>query len=234
MRRAALNCLDATWSLICFAEWSQGNDYDEDRAALHLAAINVATETFKRAKEVFDSPGLFDTLAQAAVGEGPRPDFRYGSVYCATAHEAAFELLRRVVLWAELGFDDLRDDPPDDLRNILSRLEKRKPLRNLLDGRGVHQVRAWIDREWAAIEAATLAPEVDEGAAVNKEAMALAILAQHPDWSDAEIARNAGCSRTSLYRWPKYVQAREILEQGKHNLPIGAKGQDGKLEAWNS
>jgi hypothetical protein len=66
----------------------------------------------------------------------------------------------------------------------------------------------------------------------DKEALALAVLAKHPDWSDADIAKQAGCSRTSLYRWPKYVQAREILEQGKHRLASGAKDQDGRIEAW--
>ncbi len=35
----------------------------------------------------------FNCLALASVGEGPRPDFHFGEVSCATAHETAFRLL---------------------------------------------------------------------------------------------------------------------------------------------
>ena len=77
---------------MCWADRSQEDDYDADRAALHLATIDEACDTFKRTLVMF-SPGLLDSLALAAVGEGPR-DFRVGSVCCATAHETACELLR--------------------------------------------------------------------------------------------------------------------------------------------
>ena len=43
----------------------------------------------------------------------------------------------------------------------------------------------------------------------------LGFLANHPDWSDSEIAREVGCSRTSLYRFPKFKQARAIQRQGR-------------------
>lgn len=48
---------------------------------------------------------------------------------------------------------------------------------------------------------------------VSKEAMALAALADHPEWHDEQIADFAGCSRSSLYRMPRYRQAREMVEQ---------------------
>ena len=67
----------------------------------------------------------------------------------------------------------------------------------------------------------------------SKETIALATLAQHPDWSDAKIALAVGCNRSSLYRWSKYTKAREILEGGKQRLPRGSKDEDGRLEAWN-
>ena len=32
VRHAALDCLGATWDLICWAVWSQDGDYDADRS----------------------------------------------------------------------------------------------------------------------------------------------------------------------------------------------------------
>jgi hypothetical protein len=50
---------------------------------------------------------------------------------------------------------------------------------------------------------------------ISKEAMALAALADHPDWSDEQIAELAGCSRSSLYRMPRYAMARQALYRGR-------------------
>ena len=50
---------------------------------------------------------------------------------------------------------------------------------------------------------------------ISKEAMALAVLADHPDWSDEQIAELAGCSRSSLYRFPRFAMARQALYRGK-------------------
>jgi hypothetical protein len=50
---------------------------------------------------------------------------------------------------------------------------------------------------------------------ISKEAMALAALADHPDWSDEQIAELAGCGRASLYRFPRYVMARQALYRGR-------------------
>jgi hypothetical protein len=107
LRQAALDCLNATWGLICLADQTQNDDYDAENAALHLAAIDRAREVFIRASITF-APGSFDSLVTATVGEGPRPDFRFGPVCCATAHETALELLRWVGLRLENWcFDDV-------------------------------------------------------------------------------------------------------------------------------
>jgi hypothetical protein len=50
---------------------------------------------------------------------------------------------------------------------------------------------------------------------VSKEAMALAALADHPEWSDDQIAEFAGCNRSSLFRMPRYRYAREILVESR-------------------
>jgi hypothetical protein len=72
----------------------------------------------------------------------------------------------------------------------------------------------------------------DEKPTLSKEAVALAVLQSHPEWTDTQIATAAGCSRTSLYRWPLYQQAREILATGKASRPHGSKSKDGHIDAW--
>lgn len=166
VRQVALECLSATCDLVWWAGESQGDDYDVDSAALHLAAIDRAADTLTRAIHMFRLHH-FDSIAKASVGEGPRPDFWLGGVCGNTAHQTAFELLRVTVLWVENGLnnelddggmddhyiasiDDLHDLPPESLRDTLSSLEKGKSIRNLLDG-WTDRIRAWIDREWAAV-----------------------------------------------------------------------------------
>ena len=68
----------------------------------------------------------------------------------------------------------------------------------------------------------------------SKEALALAVLADHPDWTDKKIAEAAGCNRTSLYDFPKYQTAREILRKGKNDLPRGSKYRDKGIEALDN
>jgi hypothetical protein len=66
----------------------------------------------------------------------------------------------------------------------------------------------------------------------SKEALALAVLADHPDWTDTKIAEAAGCKRTTLYTFNKFLAAKEILREGKNNLPRGSNFPDEPLEAW--
>ena len=77
--------------------------------------------------------------------------------------------------------------------------------------------------------AATVKPERP-----SKEALALAVLAHHPDWTDSLIAKEADCNRTTLYTFKKYMAAREIPRQGKNDLPRGSKSPDEALEAWEN
>ena len=68
----------------------------------------------------------------------------------------------------------------------------------------------------------------------SKETLALAVLADHPDWSDTKIAKKAGCNRTTLYTFEKFMAAREILREGKNDLPRGSKFPDEDMEAWDN
>jgi hypothetical protein len=175
VRATALDCLNATWSMDCWAARSQEDDYDTEKAALHLAAMDTALNTFRLALEILQ-PGLecatsdlrhspvFDALAVASVGEGPRPDFKL----CATAHEKAFQLLRMAILRVEnglndeldrrgapdshlLGIDDLHRQSASQLSDTLRCLGKNSSSESILTARQLHELRAWIDREWAAV-----------------------------------------------------------------------------------
>lgn len=80
-------------------------------------------------------------------------------------------------------------------------------------------------------------PLVDLGDVLEPLEKALALLVKHPDWSDTQIAKAAGVSRTTLYKetWLKYQQAREALQSGRNAMPRGEKrGESGSMEAWDS
>jgi hypothetical protein len=54
---------------------------------------------------------------------------------------------------------------------------------------------------------------------VSKKTKALAILFEHPEWSDTRIACEVPCSRTTLYSWDEFRAAREAMQggRGKYN-----------------
>lgn len=67
-------------------------------------------------------------------------------------------------------------------------------------------------------------------AKVGKESRALALLVEHPDWTDVRIAKEAGCARTSLARMPLYTAARRVqaaparpIPKARHDRRTGAK-----------
>ena len=66
----------------------------------------------------------------------------------------------------------------------------------------------------------------------SKEAIALAVLADHPDWSDDKIAKAAGCHRSTLYTFGKFMAAKEILKKGKAAIAHGSKFPDENVDAW--
>lgn len=57
--------------------------------------------------------------------------------------------------------------------------------------------------------------DCDPYAGIEKEALALAWLQMHPEWSDEQIAAKIGISRTSIYRFEKYKAARSLLKEGR-------------------
>ena len=69
---------------------------------------------------------------------------------------------------------------------------------------------------------------------ISKEAQALAVLVDHRDWSNQQIADVVGCHVKTLNKWQKFTDARKaIKESGKAAMPTGNKnGDDGTVEAW--
>lgn len=52
----------------------------------------------------------------------------------------------------------------------------------------------------------------------SKKSRALALLIEHPDWSDTKIAQAVPCSRTTLYSWHEFKMAREAMETGRQRF----------------
>lgn len=78
---------------------------------------------------------------------------------------------------------------------------------------------------------------LDQAAALTGELTgeekALALLVGHSGWSDTRIAKAVPCSRTTLYKWQRYRNARKALEANRDRLPKGSKdGETGNVEAW--
>lgn len=69
---------------------------------------------------------------------------------------------------------------------------------------------------------------------MSKEARALAVKTEHPDWTDAQVAEAAGCHVKSLCRWKLFTTAKGILKSGRADLPLGRKPKDKPMEAWDA
>ena len=70
---------------------------------------------------------------------------------------------------------------------------------------------------------------------MSKSARALAVLQDHPDWTNEQIAVAAGVNPKSLPRMKTFCKAREILKANKSNIPNGSKdAKTGDIEAWEN
>jgi len=88
------------------------------------------------------------------------------------------------------------------------------------------------DRALPPAEAVKADAAVTQAGNMSKEARALAVKTQHPDWTDAQVAEAAGCHVKSLYRWKLFTTAKGILQSGRADLPLGRKPKDKPMEAW--
>lgn len=68
---------------------------------------------------------------------------------------------------------------------------------------------------------------------MSGEARALAVLADHPGWTNKQVAEAAGVNVKSLFRFKQYKTARQMLrDSGRASLPRGFKTDDGDIEAY--
>jgi hypothetical protein len=76
--------------------------------------------------------------------------------------------------------------------------------------------------------------EVDEiPAKMDGRSRAFAVLIEHPEWANKQIAAAAGLHPKTLSRYPDFRAARAMLRKsGKANLPRGYKTADGNIEAY--
>lgn len=115
----------------------------------------------------------------------------------------------------------------------LARMVEREPS-NMTLGEIFDWAIAWGDREKLRTRIAASNARVVKtgGPRLQKEAMAVAFLVQHPEWTNGQIAEAVGCARTSLNRWERFRVARAALRSNRAGLPRGSK-KEGDLEAWD-
>lgn len=83
-------------------------------------------------------------------------------------------------------------------------------------------------------EAADDPPAVDNAEQPSLEARALAMLTDHPDWTDTRIAEAIQCNRSSLYRLGKFKAARKLLKRDGMASADRGSIADGRIEAWGA
>lgn len=66
---------------------------------------------------------------------------------------------------------------------------------------------------------------------LDKQTLAVAVLVEHPEWSDTRVAEAIGVSRTTLYKsnWATYQKTRRLIRARSPRLK-GSK-KDGSIEA---
>ena len=74
-------------------------------------------------------------------------------------------------------------------------------------------------------------PGIAASISLPKEVLALACLIDDPTMLDEQIASRVGCSRRSLYNWPRFKAAKKAMGSGRFDRTRGSKF-DGELEAW--
>ncbi|QDS91827.1 hypothetical protein FF011L_05620 [Roseimaritima multifibrata] len=171
VRSSAYECLDATWNLGCWADRALDDDDQKHPTLLHLEVITRAATTFKKSSLVLlpGFPGassdsgkyspIFDAIQLATASIESKPISWFSEVAFASAHEAAFELLRRALIRVEdtihaiglSGIAEIEDFTGATLRAILRAISSSSVSQPALSSIEVNQLRAWIDREWAAV-----------------------------------------------------------------------------------
>lgn len=104
-------------------------------------------------------------------------------------------------------YEQRRETPADYQRRVSPALRNESSLL-------AKKLEEWADdiESKAHSEQTPATPDV---AAMSREARALAVLTEHPDWTDKQIAEAAGVNRTTLYTYSRFKQARAVLQSDK-------------------
>lgn len=177
---------------------------------------------------------------QFFVMAGNLPVAHVPSQDVAHALFAALETEFRAERLQGLSFSGLSQADKTRCAELLSELRDVQQGKQGEQLRKVSRAARRMMRDIAAMAppAASPAPEppaaTEPAPELSKEGKALAVLSVHPEWSDTKIAKVAGCNRTTLYKFKTFVAAREILREGKSDLPRGSKFPDEGMEAWEN
>lgn len=246
VRGIALDCLSSSLELLTWARRSQEEDYDVGSATLHLATIDKARNNAENflgiltigidgsSKNHLCQFPIYDQLAHASAGETAHPDFGVA----ATAHEAVFRLLMIALLHIEnnlkggLTLEDLHGVSPEELRVTLRALEKKDSMEHVLGSVGyLHNLQAWIHREWAAVSQLPLAGNCRDVEQPQEPISPKELLA---NWREIVIAlgmRNNEEDKRKVERLNETYNG-PIMKPGQGKQPIVDKVK--LLEWWNN
>lgn len=202
-----------------------------ERARTKLRRFAIATEPVRACRAIIDA-ALASLMSELMQSDS------------ASVAERA-EAIRLMVDVVQGAFDDSDDalhargfTPPGhsiEAWEHLARIVEREPSQ-MTFAEIFEWAIAWSDREKLRARISSSNDKIVKagGPKLQKEALAVALLVQHPDWTNSKIADAVGCARTSLNRWPRFKLARAALQSGRPNLPRGQKDDEtGDIEAWD-
>ncbi|MBE3039527.1 MAG: hypothetical protein IMZ62_12030 [Chloroflexi bacterium] len=133
-------------------------------------------------------------------------------------HESTFESWLRVVRWNNVFVAGCCAEAVewvrDDLAELRRALPEAGPAPTHSDSPDAKKDRSLAD------------------SAPSMAALAIAVLTDHPDWTNKQIAAAVGCHVKTLSRWPLIRVARAAIREGKAGVARGSKSNKGNVEAW--
>jgi len=175
-----------------------------------VLAFQLATKLTQLIAQLYphllkDCQHIVDRLQPVRVSQHGRKLRAWGRDYTFTADQAPF--IRQLVRQFERGLAiELPDGSLADHPAVTDGVIR------------VDRGSCWLQEPDSEAEKPVLVmftADADPYAGIEKEALALAWLTMHPEWSDEQLAAKIGISRTSLYRFEKFKAARSLLKSGR-------------------
>ena len=84
-------------------------------------------------------------------------------------------------------------------------------------------------------EAEVKSAPVNQRTTEENEALAIALLVRHPDWTITRIAKQVGVDRRTLYNWKTFRDTWRVAKaKDTEGMARGCKGKDGSIEAYSA